>query len=61
MPNRYTNLHTSWMQVKIASFPAASGLVPVLTTTPNIATLTPRVLPAWPQDRITGDKSAFLV
>ena len=49
------------MQVKFALFPADSGLVPALIPTPNVATLTPRVLPAWPQDRITGDKSAFLV
>jgi hypothetical protein len=35
MPNRYTSLHTSWMQAKIASFLTDSGLVPVLTTMPG--------------------------
>jgi hypothetical protein len=32
--DRYNRVSITWMQVKIASFLADNGLVPVLTTTP---------------------------
>ena len=34
--DRYSQVSITWMQAKIASFSADNGLVPVLTTTPNM-------------------------
>jgi hypothetical protein len=35
--DRYSQVSITWMRVKIASFSADSGLLPVLSTTPNMA------------------------